>query len=129
MIFDSGTWWVVLIIVGAITSSLTYLLKLALFTRIDKVEKRLSDVIENHLSKDEYEKNLRTIRDDIETIKTNYTTKDSHMKDFDECRNDIKKIKEDYITKEDFFREQGKTDRKLDKILDILLNAKGSRNE
>lgn len=37
----------------------------------------------------------------------------------------IDKIKEDYITKDDFFREQAKTDKKLDKIMDILLEMKG----
>ena len=40
---------------------------------------------------------------------------------------DIKQIKADYITKEDFFREQAKTDRKLDRIMDILLEMKGIR--
>ena len=33
----------------------------------------------------------------------------------------VSQIKEDYITKEDFYREQAKTDRKLDRIIDILL--------
>ena len=41
------------------------------------------------------------------------------------CETAIAQIKEDYITKEDFFREQGKTDRKLDRIMDILLEIKG----
>ncbi|MGN0633933.1 MAG: hypothetical protein ACI4JW_08690 [Oscillospiraceae bacterium] len=45
----------------------------------------------------------------------------------DKCESDISKIKEDYITKEDFFREQGKTDRKLDRIMDILLEIKGGK--
>ncbi len=45
----------------------------------------------------------------------------------DKCESDIGKIKEDYITKEDFFREQGKTDRKLDRIMDILLEIKGGK--
>jgi hypothetical protein len=45
----------------------------------------------------------------------------------DKCESDIAKIKEDYITKEDFFREQGKTDRKLDRIMDILLEIKGGK--
>lgn len=39
----------------------------------------------------------------------------------------IDKIREDYITKEDFFREQAKTDKKLDKIMDILLEMKGGK--
>jgi hypothetical protein len=33
----------------------------------------------------------------------------------------VAKIKEDYITKEDFFREQAKMEKKLDRILDILI--------
>lgn len=45
----------------------------------------------------------------------------------DKCESDIAKIKEDYITKEDFFREQAKTDRKLDRIMDILLEIKGGK--
>ena len=45
----------------------------------------------------------------------------------DKCESDIAKIKEDYITKEDFFREQGKTDRKLDRIMEILMEIKGGK--
>lgn len=47
--------------------------------------------------------------------------------ELDHCKSDIARIKEDYITKEDFFREQGKTDRKLDRIMDILLEIKGGK--
>ena len=41
-------------------------------------------------------------------------------------RGDIKKITENYLTKEDFFREQAKTERKLDMILDILMKKGGT---
>ena len=45
--------------------------------------------------------------------------------ELDRCKNDISKLKEDYITKEDFFREQTENRRKLDRIMDILLEIKG----
>lgn len=45
--------------------------------------------------------------------------------ELDNCKRDISKIKEDYITKEDFFREQTENRRKLDRIMDILLEIKG----
>ena len=45
--------------------------------------------------------------------------------ELDSCKRDIVKIKEDYITKEDFFREQTENRRKLDRIMDILLEIKG----
>ena len=39
----------------------------------------------------------------------------------------LKEHRDTYITKEDFFREQAKTDRKLDRIMDILLEMKGDK--
>ncbi len=48
--------------------------------------------------------------------------------ELDSCKSDISKIKEDYITKIEFFREQSETRRKLDRIMDILLEMKGERN-
>lgn len=40
-------------------------------------------------------------------------------------RNSISEIKDNYLTREDFFREQIKTEKKLDKIMDILMEMKG----
>ena len=37
----------------------------------------------------------------------------------------IGEIKTNYLTKEDFFREQAKTDRKLDRIMEVLMDIKG----
>lgn len=47
------------------------------------------------------------------------------ISELDNCKRDIMKVKEDYITKEDFFREQSENRRKLDRIMDILLEVKG----
>lgn len=55
----------------------------------------------------------------------NCVMRDDFNKAITVCNEDIKSIKEDYITKEDFYREQSKVDRKLDKIMDILLEMKG----
>lgn len=124
MKFDSGTWWLVLLVIGAITSSLTYLIKFALFSRLEKMEKKIDEFEKGLVDKDLHEKDISEVKDDIETIKANYTPMATHTKNFDECRSDIKKITENYITREDFFREQLKMDKKLDKIMDILLLGK-----
>ncbi|MBP1548704.1 MAG: hypothetical protein J6A05_01765 [Oscillospiraceae bacterium] len=42
-------------------------------------------------------------------------------KDIESDRASINKIKDRYLTKEDFYREQSKTDKKLDKIMEILM--------
>lgn len=68
---------------------------------------------------DEVDKN----KSDIGVIKTTYVQKS----DFDEVKNEVTKVKENYLTKDDFYREQLKTEQKLDKIMDILMEMKGDR--
>ena len=43
-------------------------------------------------------------------------------KDLEVSKNDISKIKDNYLTKDDFFREQTKTEKKLDDMLKILMD-------
>ena len=45
--------------------------------------------------------------------------------ELDRCKKDVANFRENYITKEDFFREQNENRRKLDRIMDILLDMKG----
>ena len=52
-----------------------------------------------------------------------YTPRDTHQKDFDECRKDIKEIRENYLTKDDFIREISKMDRKLDRMMEMMIEA------
>lgn len=42
-------------------------------------------------------------------------------------RSSVDTIKTDYLTKEDFFREQAKTDRKLERIIEILMEMQGGK--
>lgn len=63
---------------------------------------------------DEQEKEICKIRD-------NYTQKDQHQKDFDECREDIKRIRSEYLMKEDFLREIGNMNKKLDRMMDLII--------
>lgn len=42
-------------------------------------------------------------------------------------RKTIADVKDNYLTKEDFLREQVKTEHKLDKIMDILMEMKGGQ--
>ena len=127
MTFDAGTWWLIITILGSVIGLLTYLIKRAVFGKVDKIESRVENLEKTCVPKETHEKAIQECKEDIKSIREDYTPKKLHEKDFDECKTDIKKIKEDYITKEDFFREQGKTDRKLDKIMDILLEMKGDK--
>lgn len=88
-----------MIIEGALTGGLaiiTYFLKRTI-TELDSCKLDVSDIKETCIRRSELE----------------------------ECRKDIAQVKADYITKEDFFREQTENRRKLDRIMDILLEIKG----
>ena len=127
MTFDSGTWWLAVLLLGFLTGAVVYLLKRSLFGRVDKLDETVKQIGETAVKKADHDSQLKAVQEDIKQIRQDYTPRAEHRKDLDECRVDIKKIKEDYITKEDFFREQGKTDRKLDRIMDILLEMKGDK--
>ncbi len=111
---------------GLVIGIIGYFLKRTM-SRVDKNEADIDIVKENYVTSKSHEKDMDECKSDIKQIRTDYTPKSVHEKDFDEAKNDIKGIKEDYITKEDFFREQSKTDRKLDRIMDILLEMKGEK--
>ncbi|MCH5192973.1 MAG: hypothetical protein J1F11_03360 [Oscillospiraceae bacterium] len=44
------------------------------------------------------------------------------QKDIEKNTDDIRRIKDNYLTKDDFFREQTKTEKKLDDMLKILMD-------
>lgn len=132
MLFDSGTWWLIGLLAAGLIATAEYLLKRSLFGRIDEMSSKIKNIDDNMVKKADYEKAHDKALKDIEQIKKDYTPRDVHNKAFDEVRADIKKITENYLTKEDFFREQAKTERKLDstenkidRVLEILMNNRG----
>ncbi len=63
--------------------------------------------------------------DRLDECKASKEHVDELSKQVDGMEKTIGDIKTNYLTKEDFFREQAKTDRKLDRIMEILLDIKG----
>ena len=95
-------------------------------SRVDDLSREVREIRDGTTKKGEYEKDQEKLVRDIEQIKKDYTPRSVHERAYDEVRGDIKKITENYLTKEDFFREQAKTERKLDMILDILMKKGGT---
>ncbi len=54
--------------------------------------------------------------------KATKTELEEAKKDIESNKTAIGKIKDNYLTKEDFFREQTKTEKKLDEMLKILMD-------
>lgn len=126
MTFDAGTWWLIGLLVTALIGAVVFLVKRTLFSRVDELAKEVKEIRDGTTKKVEYEKDQEKLVRDIEQIKKDYTPRSVHDRAYDEVRGDIKKITENYLTKEDFFREQAKTERKLDMILDILMKKGGA---
>lgn len=93
-------------------------------TTLDRLEDKINN---NIVTKPDYKHDIAEIRDDIKKIRDDYTPRELHEKDFDECVRDIKTIKDNFLTREDFFRSETKTDRKLDMIMNTLLEYKGEK--
>ena len=120
MQFDAGTWWLAALLLSGVTALLCWLLKRS----YDRVERKA----DNAVSRAEFDKQLDACKAQIQEIQKTYTTRTAHEKDIDECRKKITEISKNYLTRVDFFREQAKTDRKLDQILNILMK-RGTANE
>lgn len=126
MTFDAGTWWLIGLLVTALIGAVVFLVKRTLFSRVDDLAREVREIRDGTIKKPDYEKAQEKLIRDIEQIKKDYTPRSVHDRAYDEVRGDIKKITENYLTKEDFFREQAKTERKLDMILDILMKKGGT---
>lgn len=107
MTFDAGTWWLAVLLLGGLSGVCVWMFK---------------------RSADKSDKEFSALRSDIREIQRTYTPRAAHDKDIGENRKAIEDIRKNYLTKEDFLREQAKTERKLDKIIDMLVEwrrAKG----
>jgi hypothetical protein len=123
--FDSGTWWLVVLLLGFATGALIYLLKRSLFGRVDRLDESVKKLDESTVKKEPYEKDKDKLAADIERIERDYTPRSVHDKSYDELRADIKKIMETHLTKDDFIREISKLDRKTDVIFDHVIKQGG----
>lgn len=63
--------------------------------------------------------------DKLETCKASKEELDTLNEKVNGLEKTIGDVKTNYLTKEDFFREQAKTDRKLDDIIKMLIDIKG----
>lgn len=94
-------WPIVSTIVGIIVGIISYFLKRTMAS-LDKCEEAVQDKADRA--------ELTTVRCDLQAR-------------VDGLSRDVASIRENYLTKEDFFREQAKTDRKLDQIIQILMKG------
>ena len=111
MEFGADTWWIISTAATVAIGVISYFLKRTM-SRQDRHE------------------------EDINHIKLTYVTRDQ-LKEFKEETNngigklqkDIEEIKDNTLTKADFYRIQTKTEEKIDKIYDLLVQNGGIKRE
>ena len=122
---DRMSEWVITTAITLGIGVITYFLKRTM-NQVDRQDSRIQQQENTAVTRTELEKNMDKLEQDIRQIRDDYTPKEMHRKDFDECRADIKQIRADFMTKEDFIREISKLDRKLDRMLEMMINRQGN---
>ena len=113
--------WIITTAITLGIGVITYFLKRTM-NHVDQLARNIQQLENTAVTRGDLEKNMDRLEKDIRQIRDDYTPKEMHQKDFDECRGDIKQIRADYLTKDDFIREISKMDRKLDTILEMMIN-------
>lgn len=117
--------WVITTAITLGLGVITYFLKRTM-NQVDKQGEDIRRIESENITKSDLKESTDEIKKDIRQIREDYTPKETHQKDYDECRGDIKQIRADYLTKDDFIREISKMDRKLDRMLEMMINRQGN---
>lgn len=110
MNFTPDTWWLFGIVATAAVGMITYFLK----RTMNKQDCHDDDI--NHI------KLTYVTKDDLKDVKSEFA------KNTDKLQKDVEEIKANCLTKKDFIYQQTKTDQKIDKIYDLLVQG-GTRND
>ena len=112
--------WVITTVITLGIGVVSYFLKRTM-SQVDRHDTEIREGREQSASKEDLKEQTKELKDDIRKIREDYTPRDTHQKD--ECRKDIKEIRENYLTKDDFIREISKMDRKLDRMMEMMIEA------
>lgn len=114
--------WIITTAITLGIGAITYFLKRTM-TQVDHHGAELQKVKLDVIQKSDLKESTDELKLEIKQIREDYTPKKVHEKDFDECRADIKEIRENYLTKDDFIREISKMDRKLDRLMEMMIDV------
>ena len=107
--------WVITTVITLGIGVVSYFLKRTM-SQVDRHDTEIREGREQSASKEDLKEQTKELKDDIRKIREDYTPRDTHQKD-------IKEIRENYLTKDDFIREISKMDRKLDRMMEMMIEA------
>lgn len=110
MNFTSDTWWLFGIIITAAVAIIGFFL-VRTINQLDSHAKAIGEIQRTYVTKEE----LKDVKSDINNSMSKLQV-------------DVAQIKENCLTKSDFYRLQMQTDKKIDKIYDLLIKRDGGFN-
>lgn len=117
MTFDTGTWWLIGILLTALLGIVGALVSRSIFLQLDKNSADIKEVRENYTTRTSHQKDLEAMRRDMKEMRTEMRTEIRSMSE------DVKEIKENCIRREEFLQSQLKLESKMDKLMEFLMKG------
>ena len=115
---DEG--WIITTAITLGIGVISYFLKRTM-NQLDCTVQQLQKIERDSVTKADLKETTDELKKDINKIREDYTPKETHSKDFDGCQKEIKEIRQNYLTKDDFIREINKVDRKVEQMLNMMI--------
>ena len=115
---DEG--WIITTAITLGIGVISYFLKRTM-NQLDCTVQQLQIIERDSVTKADLKETTDELKKDINKIREDYTPKETHSKDFDGCQKEIKEIRQNYLTKDDFIREINKVDRKVEQMLNMMI--------
>lgn len=113
MTFDTGTWWLIGILLTALLGIVGALVSRSIFLQLDKNSADIKEVRENYTTRTSHQKDLEAMRRDMKEMRT-------EMRQMSE---DVKDIKENGVRREEYLRSQLKLENKLDRLMELMMKG------
>ena len=117
MTFDTGTWWLVGILLTALLGVVGALVSRSIFLQLDKNSADIKEVRENYTTRTSHQKDLDAMRRDMKEMRTEMRTEMRQMSE------DVKDIKENGVRREEYLRSQLKLENKLDRLMELMMKG------
>ena len=115
---DEG--WIITTAITLGIGVISYFLKRTM-NQLDCTVQQRQKIERDSVTKADLKETTDELKKDINKIREDYTPKETHSKDFDGCQKEIKEIRQNYLTKDDFIREINKVDRKVEQMLNMMI--------
>lgn len=122
MNFDTGTWWLITILLTALLGVVGALVSRSVFKELDEHAGDIKEIRENYTTRTQHENDLKAIRQEMKEMRTEMRTEIQGLSE------DIKEVKETCLRKDDFLRSMMSLEGKLDTLNKYMIEGRGGRN-